>query len=200
MKTLKKIILTLLVILAVILIVAAISPKNMNYEKTITIEAPIAVVWDHVNSLEDLDRLNPWNDHDPKITGTDGTLGASQSWQSHIKEVGNGSQTIAKIEAPTRFETELKFLTPYESEAKGFIQLTDNGETVDATWGFTSEMPWPYNITLLMMDMEKMMGEDWSNGLNKLKTLCEKAATRPIEMNEEMEQEQQEMTEEMVTK
>ena len=40
-------------------------------------------------------------------------------------------------------------------------------------------MPYPSNIFLLMMNMEKMMGPDWNAGLAKLKELSEAATTTP---------------------
>lgn len=177
MKTLKKIGLVFLIIIAILLIAALFISKEVNYEKSISINAPIEVVWENVNSLADLDQWSPWNDYDPnmkkEMTGIDGTVGASQSWESNVEEVGKGSQTIAKIEEPFLFETTLKFYTPYESEAKAYIKLVEENGRTNVTWGFGSEMPYPFNLMKLFMNTEEMMDKDWNNGLTKLKTLCE---------------------------
>jgi hypothetical protein len=177
MKTLKIIGLGLLIIVAIPLIAALFISKDVNYEKSISIKAPVEVVWEHVNSLDDIDKWSPWNDYDPdmkkEMSGIDGTLGASQSWESEVPEVGKGSQTISNIQVPYLLETDLKFYTPYESEAKGYIKLVEeNGGTI-VTWGFKSEMPYPSNLMKLFMNMEEMMDKDWNNGLTKLKNLCE---------------------------
>jgi hypothetical protein len=178
MKALKYLGLGLSVLIAIPLIIALFISKDMSYEKSIRIDAPIDSVWMNVNSLSAMDRWSPWNDHDPNMkksmTGTDGTLGATASWESDVDVVGKGSQTIAKIEEPTLFETDLKFYAPYESEAKAYVQLSSDGDGTNVTWGFKSEMPYPMNFTKLFMNMEEMMGNDWSNGLGKLKALCEK--------------------------
>ncbi len=177
MKILKKVGIVLFALIAIMLIAAIFVSKEIIYEKSISINAPVEVVWEHVNSLDDLDKWNPWNDHDPNMkkefAGTDGTIGAKTSWDSDVKEVGKGSQTIAKIEAPNLFETDLKFYDPYESEAKGYIKLAKENNGTYVTWGFQSEMPYPFNLMNLFTNMEEMMGEDWNNGLSKLKTLCE---------------------------
>lgn len=177
MSTLKKIGLGLLITIAIALIAALFISKEVNYEKSISINAPIEIVWENVNSLADMDKWSPWNDYDPtmikEITGVDGTIGATQRWESEVKEVGKGSQTIAKIKAPYLFETDLKFYTPYESEAKASIKLVEENEGTKVTWGFSSEMPYPFNVMKLWMNMEKMMDKDWNNGLTKLKNLCE---------------------------
>jgi hypothetical protein len=105
-------------------------------------------------------------------TGVDGTIGAMQSWESAI--VGNGSQTISKIEKPSLFQTKLDFITPHESHGIAYVKLVSEGTTTKATWGMTSKMPYPINIMILFMNMEKTLGKDWDNGLSKLKKLSEK--------------------------
>lgn len=178
MKILKKIGIVVLIIIAIPLIIALFVSKEANYSKSIAINAPVHVVWENVNSLEDLDKWSPWNDKDPGMkkewTGTDGTVGASQSWVSDVEGVGTGSQTISNIEAPNLIETDLKFYEPYESEAKAYVKLVAEGSRTVATWGFESEMPYPFNIMGLFMDMGEMLDEDYSKGLGRLKDLCEK--------------------------
>jgi len=178
MKILKTIGLTLLFIVIFSLIVALFVSNEMVYEKSTTISSPIDSVWENVNSLADLDKWSPWNDYDPnmkkELTGVDGTVGAKASWESDNQDVGKGSQTISRIEAPFLFETDLKFYTPYESEAKGYIKLTKEENRTTVTWGFQSEMPYPFNLMKLFMNMEEMMEKDWNSGLSKLKYICEK--------------------------
>ena len=109
-----------------------------------------------------------------ELTGIDGTLGATQGWESSIEDVGIGSQTIAKMEAPILFETDLQFIEPQFGKAKGYTQLKPELEGTTVTWGFSSKLPYPFNLTLLVMDMEKHMGEDWEYALTTLKDMCEK--------------------------
>ena len=174
----KKIIQLMLVIIAIPLAIAAFLENDIVYKKTIHINAPIDSVWQHTNSLAGLDSWSPWNRKDPNMTkewtGIDGTIGASQSWDSDTEDVGKGSQTIAKIEAPTYFETDLKFIEPSEMESKGYVRLSEVENGTEVTWGFKSEMPYPFNLFLLFMNMEDHLGEDWSYGLNSLKELSEK--------------------------
>jgi len=176
MKALKYIAVGLGALVILLLVVALFVPKNFNYEKSITINAPIDTVWINVNSLSALDKWSPWNDHDPvmkkELTGEDGTVGAMQSWQSNI--VGSGSQTIATIEKPTLFETDLNFYKPMKSHGKAYIKLISEGKATKATWGMTGNMPYPMNVMTLFMNMDKSMGADWNHGLSKLKKLSEK--------------------------
>jgi len=106
------------------------------------------------------------------MKGKDGNVGAVQSWESSI--VGSGSQTIAAVEKPTLFETELNFYKPYKSHGKAYIKLVSQGTSTKATWGMTGNMPYPMNVMTLFMNMDKNMGKDWNHGLSKLKKLSEK--------------------------
>jgi len=175
MKALKIIVFGLILLVVLLLIVALFVTRDFAYEKSITINAPIDSVWVNTNSLTALDKWSPWNDHDPnmkkEMSGIDGTIGAKQSWESKI--VGKGSQTIAKIERPTLFETELIFYEPNESHGKAFVRLISKGSRTKVTWGMTGNMPYPFNIMNLFMDMEKSMGRDWNKGLIKLRKLSE---------------------------
>jgi hypothetical protein len=176
MKALRYLAVGLVVLVILVLFVALFVPRIFNYEKSITINAPIYSVWVNVNSLSALDKWSPWNEHDPvmkkEMKGIDGTVGAVQSWESNV--VGSGSQTIAVIEKPTYFETNLNFYTPRKSHGKAYIKLVSEGTRTKATWGMTSNMPYPMNIMILFMNMEKTMGKDWDHGLSKLKELSEK--------------------------
>ncbi len=175
MKLSKYIGIILGTLVGLVLIVALFVPKEFKYEKSIVIKASIEKVWGNINSLSALDRWNPWNDRDPNMKketiGMDSTVGAMQSWESKI--VGSGSQTIETIEKPTFLETKLDFYKPHKSHGKAYVKLTANGNQTKATWGMTGRIPYPINIMILFMDMEKNMGKDWDNGLSKLKKISE---------------------------
>lgn len=182
MKILKIVGLVVILLIAIVLIASFIVPNEMKYEKSVSINAPVDLVWENVNGLEDMNKWSPWNEKDPgmdqSISGTDGTVGAVHTWNSDNEDVGSGSQTIAKLEAPTLVETDLKFFEPYESEAKAFVKLNADGGNTTATWGFYSEMPRPMNLMMLGADMDEMLGPDFTNGLNKLKLMSEEMQAR----------------------
>ena len=67
MKVLKGILIALVILIAIPLIAAIFVSKDLNYEKSIEIEAPIDHVWEQVNSLQDMDKWSPWNEYDPNM-------------------------------------------------------------------------------------------------------------------------------------
>lgn len=177
MRIIKKILLVLAFIIALALIVAIFIDGHVKYEKSVNISAPIEKVWTNVNSLAAMGKWSPWLDKDPALKktneGEDGKPGAKFCWDSDKKDVGKGCQTIKSVNAPTLIETELKFLTPYESEAQAYVKLDSIGTGTKATWGFTSEMPYPFRIMKLFTNMDKMLDPDYTLGLERLKKLSE---------------------------
>jgi ligand-binding SRPBCC domain-containing protein len=177
MKILKFVLKIIFGLVALCLIAALFISKDFNYQKSILIDAPVEKVWEHTNSLEGLESWSPWNDYDPNMKkefhGQDGTIGAHISWESDHQNVGVGTQTIAKIVPPSYFETELVFMLPYESRAVGSVKLNKEGNQTNVTWSFSSKIPYPFNLTMKLIDMEGALGKDFKLGLEKLKDLCE---------------------------
>ena len=178
MKVLKIVGIILLIIIAVPCIIALFISGDVKYEKSITIMAPKEKVWQNVNSLAAMDKWSPWNERDPnmekKMTGTDGTVGAKSEWNSDQEDVGRGSQTIIEIKAPDMIKTDLKFYDPYESEAQAYVKLEGDSTQTIATWGFTSEIPYPFTISKLFVDIGEQLDPDYQKGLEMLKEICEK--------------------------
>lgn len=176
----KKILIAIAIILGLALIAAAVMPKIFGYEDAIVINASPSQVWKHTGSLKGMDAWSPWMAKDGNIKktweGENGTIGSSNCWDSKVKEVGAGCQTVVEIEENKLFVTELNFTKPNEGRGKGYTYLEDEGQGTKVTWGFESKIPWPFNLLILTFDMETQMGEDWSNGLKKLKELSEVTA------------------------
>lgn len=173
----KKVLIAIVVIIAIPLIAAAFMPTEMSYQSSVAINGSVEEVWNSTNSLEKMNAWSPWTAKDPNqkqsMEGNEGMVGSKHCWESEVEEVGIGCQTITSVTAPNRLETKLEFQTPYESEAKAFITVEDNGSGSTVTWGFIGDMPYPMNIMIPFMDMEESMGTEFNSGLNNLKSIVE---------------------------
>ncbi|WP_228458684.1 SRPBCC family protein [Chryseobacterium aureum] len=179
MKIIKRLMLFLAAVLIILLGVAAFISEDCKYEKTISINAPVDKVWQNTNSLRAMDQWSPWNDLDPNMkkdwTGTTGQPGEKVCWDSKNENAGKGCQELKKVdEAGKRVDTEIRFLTPYESEANAYVTVVPEEKGSKATWGFTSQIPYPFTLMKLLMNMEDAIGKDYQKGLSRLKTLSEK--------------------------
>lgn len=176
-KILKTIGILVLLIIGFVLIAGLFVSKTYHFQKDILINASKEKVWTLVNNFHGHDKWSPWKDGDPNIQvsyeGEDGKEGAVYKWKGN-KEVGSGEQTITKIEPLARVNTHIHFIEPFEGEADAFITLDDAGNNnTKVTWGFSNEYSYPMNTMLLFMNMDKIMGEQYTKGLSRLKDLAE---------------------------
>jgi hypothetical protein len=167
--------------IAFILVVAAFIGTRWNYEKSILINAPCEKVWRYVNTLKALNSWNPWMRRDEnittKFTGIDGTPGAEFSWDSELKNVGAGRQTIVKITGngagTSVLATRIHFLRPFNSVGDTYVAIGPEKTLTRASWRIECSTPYPMNIVKLFGIIEKNMNKDFAEGLDNLKTLCE---------------------------
>lgn len=179
MKVLKWIMLVLAAILILWLAAAAIISGDFKYEKSISINAPAEKVWQNTNTLKAMDQWSPWNRFDKGMkkdwTGTMGQPGEKMCWSSKNKKAGEGCQEIKKVDVfNKRIDTSIRFMTPYDSEADTYVIVTPKGGGSKVTWGFTSQIPYPFTIMKLFMNADGAIGKDYEKGLSMLKEISER--------------------------
>ena len=165
-------------IIAALLIAGLFVPKGMKATREIVINKPNAEVFNYVKQLKNQDNYSKWGSMDPNMKknykGTDATVGFVSAWEGN-KKVGVGEQEITGIKEGKKLSTELRFIKPFKSVAQSSMttEAIDNNST-KVSWGFEGSMNYPMNVMKLFMNMEKAIGNDFSTGLNNLKTLLEK--------------------------
>ncbi|MCE3294880.1 MAG: hypothetical protein K0R65_594 [Crocinitomicaceae bacterium] len=174
MKILKRIGITILVIILLFLVVAAFVKKDYAVEREIVINKPKQEVFDYIKMLKNQNNYSVWSKMDPNMKksyrGTDGTVGFVSAWDSKKDDVGKGEQEIKKITEGKRVDFELRFIKPFEATEQAYMKTEAEGaSSTKVKWGFDGHMPYPMNIMLLFMDMEAMIGKDLENGLKNLK-------------------------------
>jgi hypothetical protein len=108
-------------------------------------------------------------------TGTDGTVGFISAWESDTSDVGAGAQQIKKIAEGVRLDFEIRFKKPFEATDYAYmITESVSDAKTKVKWGFKGSMPYPMNLMLVFMNMEKMLAPDLQNGLENLKGILEK--------------------------
>jgi len=167
----------ILAIVVLILVLAAIAPKNYNVSRSIEIAKRKRVVFDYLKYLKRQDEWSPWGKRDPnmekKFTGTDGEVGAISYWKGN-KEVGEGEQEITKIVEGDSIESELRFLKPFKSTSDAYIITKEvEQDRTKVIWGFSGKNKFPMSIMMLFMSMDKAVGKDFEEGLASLKETLE---------------------------
>jgi hypothetical protein len=172
------ILLVIAVIIAIILAIALVVKKDYKVERDIIINRNKTEVFNYIKSLKNQDNFSKWGSMDPAMKkeyrGMDGTVGFVSSWDGN-KKVGKGEQEIVKIAEGERVDYRLHFIKPFEGLADAYMTTAANSDSqTKVTWGMSSSMKYPMNIMLLFMNMERMIGDDFSTGLNNLKNILEK--------------------------
>ena len=165
-------------LIAAILLAGLFISKGMTATKEIVINKPVTEVYDYIKYLKNQDNYSKWGSMDPNMkktyTGTDATVGFVSAWEGN-KKVGAGEQEIKAIQEGKRIDYELRFIKPFRSVAKATMTTEPNdANSTRVTWGFEGSMNYPMNVMKLFMNMEKAIGNDFSMGLSKLKTILEK--------------------------
>ena len=179
MKTLKRILAFLAILIALVLIIALFVKKDYAVERQISINKPKAEVFNYIRFLKNQRHYSVWAQKDPNMEmvykGTDGTVGFVAAWRSNDDEVGTGQQEIIKITDGERIDLKLKFKVPFEAEDDAYFttEPLSGGET-NVKWGFKGKFNYPMNIMGLFFNMDKMVGGDLEKGLKNLKVELEK--------------------------
>jgi Polyketide cyclase / dehydrase and lipid transport len=172
----KKILIGLIVVISVFLVIVAKQPSHFRVERSITVNAPSALVFDHVNDLHKWEQWSPWAKLDPNAKGTfegpGAGLGASHSWAGN-KDVGEGKMTIIESRAGEFVRFRLDFLKPFKATNTSEFTFTSEGTQTAVTWSMEGTNNFIFKAVGLFMDCDKMIGKDFEKGLADLKTVSE---------------------------
>lgn len=161
-----------------ILLLMLLAPKSYHVSRSIVIDRPKWELYAVLRSLIKQEEWSPWVQKDPNMErnyeGVDGQVGFVSHWKGN-KQVGEGEQEITNLIENQRVETQLRFIKPFKSVSEAYLDLLENQEgKTKVTWGFSGKHVMPMNIIMLFMDMDKVMGRDFNEGLTNLKELMEK--------------------------
>lgn len=178
MKIIKLLLSISLVAVIAVLLVAALAPSEYALEKEIVINKNRSEVFQYISHLKNQSNYSVWAKIDPNMKneyrGTDATVGFVAAWDSDHKQVGKGEQIITGIVDGRRIDTELRFQEPFEAQDSAYMTTeTISDSETKVTWGFFGKMPYPMNILLLTMDMDKEVGSSLMGSLENLKNVLE---------------------------
>jgi uncharacterized protein YndB with AHSA1/START domain len=169
---LKKLFLSLVVLIGLVLIIAYFLPRDFRLSKSVVINAPRETVYDYVRFLKNQEKYSVWVMADPNVkmtyTGTDGTVGAISAWVSDDKNVGVGEQEIKALVPNEKMTVEIRFKKPMEGVNYADTTLESVGENqTKVTNTFYGSNPYPFNIMCQFMDT--LIGGDMQKNMENLK-------------------------------
>ena len=179
MKFLKRTLLVLAILTFILAIAGLFMTEDFAVKREIVINKSNKEVFAYIKLLKNQTNFGTWFRKDLKMkktyTGTDGTVGFIYAWDSKVEGVGTGEQEITKIVEGKRMEFDLRFKKPMEADNLAYMTTVPVSENkTKITWGFTGKMNYPMNIFLPIINMDKMVGKDFQEGLENLKVILEK--------------------------
>ncbi len=177
-KILLIVFISLIVLIGVPLIIAFFLPTNYAVERSVNIHQNADSVYHYVKFLKNQNQYSVWQQMDPKArysySGTDGKVGFIARWESDSADIGVGEQEIMKLYPNEKIVYEIRFEKPWKSVSPAFMATTPlDSLNTKVTWGFEGKMDYPMNLMLLLMDIDKAVGNDLQEGLNNLKSILE---------------------------
>lgn len=173
----KKIAFSVLALLAVAIVIflgiVALQPDESRVARSAKIDAPPATVFAFINDLHHWNDWSPWAKLDPNakysLSGADSGNGAKFTWSGN-DQVGEGALTIVDSKPEESIRMQLDFIKPMQ--ATNFVQFdlapAETGTTV--TWSMVGKPTFVQKAVCLFMDMDKMIGDQFEQGLANLQT------------------------------
>lgn len=176
---LVKILIGLFVVIGVFAAIVAMRPSDFRIERSAVVAAPAPVVFAQVNDLHNWDAWSPWAKLDPAAKQTyDGPragTGAAFAWVGN-KQVGEGRMTITESR-PTEFiRFKLDFVKPFAGTNMAEFTFTPRGGQTAVTWSMSGKQNFMAKVFCMFMNMDRMVGGQFEQGLAQMKSLAEAAA------------------------
>jgi hypothetical protein len=176
---LKKILLVVVALLAILVVLGFTQPADYRVERSLVMAAPPQAVYDQVADFRKWQAWSPWTKRDPgmktTIGGTPAGKGATWRWEA-AEDAGTGSMTITEATAPGAIAIDLVFSEPFESRVKVGFGFKPEGAGTHVTWWMSGTHNFVGRMLCVFMDMDKMVGRDFEEGLASIQAIVEAPA------------------------
>lgn len=197
MKFLKRLLSFIVILVVLLLLISFFLPGKAHVERSLQMKGvKPAAVYAQLNDLKSYDKWMPWNKKDPNMKKTWGDktsgAGASYSWESKVKDVGNGKMTITESVPAKLVKTDLEFMENGTAKAGWEIEEKDGGSNVK--WFMDTEVQGNIFTKAIskyfFLFMDKMVGPDFEEGLASLEKAAAAAPALPNMPDPKMETEE----------
>ncbi len=173
---LKKVLLGIVAIIAILLVVIYLQPSEYSVERTANFQASDSVVYSQINDFRNWAAWSPWAQLDTSMTETyDGpALGTgSQYMWSGNEDVGSGKMMIIGSIPHEYIEIQLDFYEPFASSNTTIFTISGDSTQSTVTWNMSGQNNFMSKAYDLFFNMEKLIGADFEKGFASLKTIVE---------------------------
>ena len=158
--------------------VVAMQPSEFRISRSATMAAPAERVFAQVNDFHKWDAWSPWAKLDPNaknsFSGPESGEGATFGWSGN-DQVGEGKMTITESKPNELVRLKLVFIKPMEDSSDTEFTFKPDGDKTAVTWTMSGTYETFMKKAICMfMNMDKMVGEKFEEGLASMKAIVEK--------------------------
>jgi uncharacterized protein YndB with AHSA1/START domain len=171
---------TIILVGVAVLIGAALAyawtkPDTFMVRRSASITAPPEKVFPMIDDLRAQSTWSPFEkDPDMKRThsGAPRGQGAVYEWDGN-RQVGAGRLAITESTPPSKVVLLLEMIRPFSARNTVEFALEPSGTGTYVTWSMQGRQPFMAKLMGMFMDCDKMVGNQFEEGLAKLKALAE---------------------------
>jgi len=167
------------VFIALFLVVVVTRPDNFRVERSATLAATPAALFEHVNNHHKFVVWNPFMKLDPNVkntfSGPESGVGAVCSWEGN-RDIGAGSCTIIESKPNELVRCRMDFKRPMAGTATVDFMFKPEGDKTVVTWAMYGKNNFMGKAMSLFMDCDKMCGPQFEKGLADLGTVAAASA------------------------
>lgn len=174
---LTVIIIVLIALVAAILFYVASRPDVFHIHRYGMISAPPEKVFPLINDFHQWARWSPWDNVEGdelkrSFSGAESGEGAIYQWEG--KKTGIGRMEIMRSMPPGEVNINLDFEKPMKAHNNVEFMLEPDGAQTRVDWNMKGEHNFMGKLFATFMNMDKMIGRQFEEGLANLKREAEK--------------------------
>ena len=166
----------IVVIVILLLVVIASRPAGFTVTRSATMSAMPQAIFPQVNDLHNWQAWSPWAKLDPNMkmtfSGPEAGTGAAYAWTGNNK-VGEGRMTIVESRPSELVRIKLEFLKPFAATNASEFTFQPQGSQTNVTWTMSGKRNFMMKAFGLFMNMDKMVGGQFEQGLQQMKAVAE---------------------------
>jgi hypothetical protein len=166
-----QIVLILAVAFGALLAIIVLQPSTFHISRSATLPVAAPAVFAQINDFRNWRNWSPWEGIDSSLKriyeGATSGIGAAYSWAGD-RQIGEGRMTIIESRPPEFIQIRLQFIKPFAAThtAEFLLEAEDNNTTV--TWSMSGTKNFFAKGFSLVMNMDKMIGDQFEKGLQQL--------------------------------
>jgi hypothetical protein len=174
-------VLVIALVVAGFLLYATTRPDTFRVQRTASVNAPPEAIFPLINDYRNWVQWSPYEHRDPALkrtfSGPAAGRGAVYAWEGN-KNVGSGRMEIIDTAPPNKVIIKLDFFAPFKANNVAEFTLEPKGATTDVTWAMRGPLPYVGKILHMIINCDKMVGNDFTAGLASMKAVAERQTSQ----------------------